>query len=415
MLLEFSCSNHKSIRDEVFFSALAGKEDAHGDWMAEIAGSRVLKSAVIYGANGTGKSNFIDAVAFVKDLVMYSVRHQPGQGIRQTPYKPEGFERESTYKMQFVTNGIRYAYSFSLRNMMVEEEYLYYFPNNRQVRIFERSRGDFNPGRKFRGKFSACKDVLKPNRLMLSCAANFSSVQEVTDAYNFFANELVIYRPGMQDNWMNYSLYQMNENPGMKAAVLTFLRDLGTGIKDIRVSIDKRRLESAELPPFFSDEFKAFLLQNSFDAITATVDYGEYETDLMKEESTGVKKLFGLLCPLIDIMLNGKVLLCDELESGLHESLVHGLVRLFITTRTDNFAQLFFTTHETGFLDMDIFRRDQIWFTEMRRDGRSTDLYSLAEIKNVRKDESFGRGYIAGKYGAIPMLNLNFADIVSQM
>ena len=415
MLLEFACSNHKSIRGEVLFSTLAGKDNTFEDRTYEAAGVRVLKAAVIYGANGSGKSNFIAAILFVKNLVMNSINHQPGQGIRQLPHKLDGFEKESTYKIQFVTKGIRYVFGFSLKNMLVSEEYLYYFPNNRQTKIFERSGDAFSAGSKFRGKFSSCKDVLKPNRLLLSCAANFSSVQEVADAFTFFSNELVVYGPGNQDDWMNYSLYQMNKNPKMKAAVIAFLAELGTGIKDIQVSIDQKKLESAELPPFLSDEFKAILLQNNVDAITAKVKYERFETDLIQEESTGIKKLFAMLCPLIDIIVNGKVLICDELESSLHESLVYGLVKLFINTDAEKFAQLVFTTHETGLLNLDLFRRDQIWFTELKKNERSTELYSLAEIKNVRKEENFGKGYIAGKYGAIPMLNLDFANIVSQM
>lgn len=415
MLLEFACSNHKSIRGEVLFSMLAGNDTTYEEKTYDIFGIKVLKSAVIYGANGSGKSNLIDALTFVRNLVINSINHQPGQGIRQLPHKLEGFDKVSTYKIQFVTKGVRYVYGFSLKNMLVSDEYLYYFPNSRQTRIFERSGDSFSPGSKFRGKFTACRDVLKQNRLLLSCAANFSSVQEVADVFTFFNNDMVIYGPGNQDNWMNYSLYQIHNNPKMKAAVIAFLTELGTGIEDIQVSIDQKKLESSELPPFLSDEFKAILLQNKVDAITAKVIYKSFETDLMQEESTGIKKLFALLCPLIDIIVNGKVLICDELESSLHESLVFGLVKLFINTDAKKYAQLIFTTHETGLLNLDLFRRDQIWFTELRQDERSTDLYSLAEIKNVRKEENFGKGYIAGKYGAIPMLNLDFANIVSRM
>lgn len=415
MLLEFSCSNHKSIREEILFSTLAGKDNTNEDKVYEVDGIRALKTAVIYGANGSGKSNFIDAISFVKNLVMNSINHQPGQGIRQIPHKLDGYDRPSTYKIQFITRGIRYVFGFTLKNMLVSDEYLYYFPNNRQTKIFERSGEQFSAGSKFRGRFTACKDVLKPNRLLLSCAANFSSVQEAEDAYNFFNNELVIHGPSNQDNWMNYSLYQMSNNSKMKAAVIAFLAELGTDIQDIQVSIDHKKLESSELPPFLSDEFKTMLLQKDVDAITAKVKYENFETDLMQDESTGIKKLFAILCPLIDIIVNGKVLICDELESSLHESLVYGLVKLFICTHMDKYAQMIFTTHETGLLSLDLFRRDQIWFTELRKDERSTDLYSLAEIKNVRKEENFGKGYIAGKYGAIPMLNLDFANIVSKM
>ena len=413
MLLEFSCSNHRSIRDEILFSAIAGSDKTHAENIEKAADVEVLKSSVIYGANGSGKSNFIDAIAFVKNLVSNSINHQPGQGILQVPHKLEGYERKSNYKIQFVVDGIRYAFGFSLRNMLVVEEYLYYFPNGRQTKVFERDGEEYSAGRNFRNRFNSCKDVLKPNRLMLSCAANFSSVDEVTAAYRFFNDELVIYNSGNQENWMNYSLHQINTNEKVKATVLKFLDALGTGIKDIYVDIKKEDLDVSHLPPFLSDEFKKILLQEKIDAISAKVLYEGFETDLISEESTGIKKLFGILCPFIDIIANGKVLVCDELESNLHESLLFGLVKQFVNTRGSKPAQLIFTTHETGLLNLDWFRRDQIWFTENKSADRSTDLFSLTEIRNVRKDENFGKGYIAGKYGAIPMLNLNFANVIS--
>lgn len=413
MLLEFRCSNHRSIRDEVLFSAIAGSDKTHAENIEKVADVEVLKSAVIYGANGSGKSNFIDAIAFVKNLVSTSINYQPGQGILQVPHKLDGYERKSNYNIQFIVDGIRYAFGFSLQNMLVVEEYLYYFPNGRQTKIFERMGEDYSAGRSFRNRFNSCKDVLKPNRLMLSCAANFSSVDEVTAAYRFFNDELVIYSSVNQDNWMNYSLHQINVNEQIKAIVLKLLDALGTGIKDIHVDIKKEDLDVANLPPFLSDEFKKNLLQEKIDAISAKVLYEGFETDLISEESTGIKKLFGILCPFIDIMVNGKVLVCDELESNLHESLLFGLVKQFVNTRGNKPAQLIFTTHETGLLNLDLFRRDQIWFTEIKTKDRSTDLFSLTEIKNVRRDENFGKGYIAGKYGAIPMLNLNFASIIS--
>lgn len=413
MLLEFRCSNHRSIRDEVLFSTIAGTDKTHLENIEKVAEVEVLKSSVIYGANGSGKSNFIDAISFVKNLVSNSINHQPGQGILQMPHKLDGYERKSDYKIQFIVDGIRYAFGFSLKNMLVVEEYLYYFPHGRQTKIFERTSKDYSAGRNFRNRFNSCKDVLKPNRLMLSCAANFSSVDEVTAAYRFFNDELVIYSSVNQDNWMNYSLHQINANKQTKAIVLKFLDALGTGIKDIHVDIKKEDLDVSHLPPFLSDEFKRILLQEKIDAISAKVLYEGFETDLISEESTGIKKLFGLLCPFIDIMVNGKVLVCDELESNLHESLLFGLVKQFVNTRGNKPAQLIFTTHETGLLNLDLFRRDQIWFTEIKSADRSTDLFSLTEIKNVRKDENFGKGYIAGKYGAIPMLNLDFANIIS--
>ncbi len=413
MLLEFSCSNHKSIRDKILFSALAGTDDTHKEKLINFSKYRVLRSALIYGANGSGKSNFIDAVSFVKNLVINSINHQIGQGIRQNPHKLCPGGSESTYSIQFVTKGIRYMYGFTLKNLLVVDEYLYYVPKGRQTKIFERSDKGFTTGSKFSGKLAACKDVLKPNRLLLSCAANFSTVSEIIDAYRFFNDELVVYNPLYQNNWMNYSLYQMNSNPQIKKSVITLMQDLGMGIKDIDVTIDTKKIESYQLPDFLKEEFKNFLLQQNIDAITAKVRYENFSTDLMQEESVGIRKLFALLCPLIDIMTNNKILICDELETSLHEAVLYGLMKVFMDLPSNNNSQLFFTTHETGLLDLDIFRRDQIWFTELTKE-RTTDLYSLAELKNVRKDEKYSKGYISGRYGAIPMLNVDFAKILAK-
>ena len=415
MLLEFSCSNHRSIRDAILFSAMAGTDKTHSENVQNIADIEVLRASVIYGANGSGKSNFIDAIAFVKNLVLNSINHQPGQGILQVPHKLEGYNQKSNYTMQFIVDGVRYVFSFSIKNMLVEEEYLYYFPNGRQTKIYERLGETYSAGRNFRYRFNNCKDVLKPNRLMLSCAANFSSVDEVASVYRFFDDELVIYNSENQDNWMNYSLHQINTNEQIKATVLKLLDALGTGIKDIHVAIKQEDLDDLHLSPFLSDDFKKILLLKKVDAISAKVLYERFETDLISEESTGIQKLFGLLCPLVCIMVNGKVLVCDELESNLHEALLFKLVEQFVSTRGNKPAQMIFTTHETGLLNLDLFRRDQIWFTELKAADRSTDLFSLTEIRNVRKDENFGKGYISGKYGAIPMLNLDFAKLLAKM
>lgn len=413
MLLEFSCTNHKSIKDKILFSTIASKDNTDESSLYLYNGTRVLKSAVIYGANGSGKSNFISAIQFVGSLVVNSITYQPGQGIAQKPHKLSGPDAESSYAMQFVTKGIRYAFGFTLKQLLVVDEYLYYFPKGRQVKIFERNEENFIAGDKFKNRFEACREVLKPNRLFLSCAANFSNVEEVANAYAFFRDELVIYRGLGTDNWMEYSLRQINENASMKNVVLSFLQNLGTGIKDIRVKIDEMNMQPKDLPPFLSDEFKALLTSKPIPQVGAKIVYDSFETDLMEEESVGIRKLLEMLCPFIDIIIKGKVLVCDELEASLHESILHGLVHLFRQLKSEQFAQLIFTTHDTSILDLDLFRRDQIWFTELTRDSRSTSLYSLAEIRNVRKDENVGKGYISGKYGAIPMLNANLARIIS--
>lgn len=415
MLLEFRCKNHKSIKDEVLFSLLASKDTFNSEYLYGYKDLKILKSSVVYGANGSGKSNFIDAIFFMKSLVTNSINLQPGMGIPYTPHKLNGVGSESFYSVQFIKNGVRFTYGFSIEQMLVKEEYLYYFPNGRQAKIFDRTGMTYEEGSKFKGRFNSCKDVLKPNRLMISCAANFTNITEIEDAFRFFSEDLVIYTNANQENWMQYSLYQFNSNPEIKNLALSFMRDIGVDIQDIKINIEESAFPQSELPEFLSDEYKNKLRMTPLQKITASVVYPGFETDLFTEESTGIQKLFAFLCPFLDIISKGKILICDELETSLHESLLYTLLKTFLSLNGKEQSQIIFTTHDTSLLSLDLFRRDQIWFTELNSLNRSTELYSLAEIKSVRKDENYGKGYISGRYGAIPMLNENLAELLKNI
>lgn len=410
MLLEFSCSNHRSIRDMVCLSMLGGADDRFLEQTREFGGDRVLKSAVIYGANGSGKSNFLQAISFVRTLVVHSAGFQPGQVIPQSPFRSEEPDQESVYRIQFVVEEIRYFYRFSLRDGAVGEEYLYYFPNGKQTKIFERQGEVFTAGRSFRGKFETCREVLRSNRLMLSCAANFSTVMETEAAFRFFRDELVIC-PSSSWEWLQRSLQRMAGEEGLRSAMIALLQQLGTGIRDISISARETHPWQKDIPAVFRS---AGAGQGMVEEMRAAVVYEHFRVDLMTEESTGIRRILALLCPLLEVMAQGKVLICDGLESGLHESVTENLVRLFSETESEQFSQLIFTTQDTNLLSPELFRRDQIWFTELKQD-RSTDLYSLSEVRNVRKEENFEKAYLRGKYGATPKISPEFSQIVPEM
>ena len=406
MLLEFKCSNHRSIKEEVSFSMIAGSDNTSEELLKEYGNFRVLRSAVIYGANGSGKSNFISALLFMCDLVSNSINYQPGQGVFQARHKLSAEDSSSRYSIQFVRNDIRYAYGFSVKQNLIQDEYLYYFPKGRQVKIFERDRSGIRPGGRYKGMFDVSVSILKDNRLFLSCAANYSNVKEIEEAFMFFKTDIVVYNPEI-NNWTEYSIKLMQDNDMMKKIFLNILRALGTGAKDVKVKLEKIKL--ADLPQELQlpDALKSLLGTKEGNRIEAKVIYDQFEVDLMTEESTGVKRLFQMICPIIDILNKGKILICDELETSLHESVIFQIVQLFQNYQKDKFAQLIFSTHDTSLLDSDLFRRDQVWFTQLNKE-RATDLYSLVEIKNVRKSENLEKGYVSGKYGAIPMLNKKF-------
>lgn len=406
MLLEFKCSNHRSIKEKVKFSMIAGSDNTSEELLREFGNTRVLRSAIIYGANGSGKSNFINALSFMCKLVSNSINHQPGQGVFQAPHKLSAQKTPSEYSIQFVRNDIRYAYGFSVKENLIQDEYLYYFPNGRQVKIFERDGMVIKPGDRYKGVFDVSIGIVKENRLFLSCAANYSNVKEVEEAFLFFNTDIVVYNPEI-NNWTEYSIELMQNNKAIKQIFVDILKALGTGIKDVKVKLEKIKMGDLTQELQIPDVLKGLLGAQEGNRIEAKVIYDQFEVDLMAEESAGVRRLFQMVCPILDILKEGKILICDELETSLHESVISQIVKLFQHSEKEKFAQLIFSTHDTSLLDTDLFRRDQVWFTQLNME-RATDLYSLVEIKNVRKSENLEKGYVSGKYGAIPMLNKAF-------
>lgn len=422
MLLQFSCSNHRSIKDSITFSMIATNDTTASNRLKAFGGHEVVRTVAIYGPNGSGKSNFINAIDFAKSVVMNSLSHQPGMKIIQRPHKLLNANIPSSYDFQFVVDEIRYAYGFSIVSGIIDEEYLYYFPKVRKVKVFERKGLKITPGNKYKGSFELSKEVLKDNRLFLSCAANFSKVEAIEKAFLFFSQDIVVYKTYVDEprtnNWYEYSVQLMEKNPLVKKAFVDFLKALGTGIVDVKTkteNVDTEKITEG-MPEALRTLFKTSeLLPSEMKNLQATIVYENFETDLMTEESTGIQKLFQIVCPILDIVVNGKVLIFDEIETGLHESVVHKLIEFFYAMLPEKFAQLIFTTHDTSLLDSELFRRDQIWFTQLKPETRSTDLYSLVEIRNVRKNENLAKGYVEGKYGAIPVLNESFRTFIENI
>ena len=407
MLLQFSCSNFRSIKDTITFSMRSLNDSSPLKRVVLFEGINFERISVIYGANGSGKSNFISAVDFARFIVTHCLSFQPGQLINACPHKLLGPTSPSVFSFHFEIHNVRYVYSFSVKNSIIDEEYLYFFPNGRKTKIFSRKGLHITPGSKYKHSFALSLNVLQDNRLFLSCAANYSRAEEIKNAFIFFSDNLVIYKVHIDsprtNNWYEYSVQTMQNNPAIKSMFLKFLHLLDTGIRD--VSTEMKKFSVKDFDENMPESVKDFL-KNSV-TLQASIIYEHFETDLMTEESTGIQKLFQMICPILDILMKGKVLFCDEIETGLHEAVVHKIIELFYELYPDKKAQMIFTTHDTSLLDAKLFLRGQIWFTQLTKE-RATDLYSLAEIRHVRKDENLARGYISGKYGAIPILNQNF-------
>ncbi len=411
MLLEYSCENFRSIKDRITFSFLASSDDTYENQLRKFDDDRirVLRLISLYGANGSGKTSLVQSITFLKLLVSNSINYQPGDKINRIPHKLSQKDAPTVFSCQFIKNDVRYAYGVSYVDEKITEEYLYHFRNGRQSKIFERGvyLSSLTFGDKYKKDSENAIGVLKDNRLFLSCAANFSSNQDYEAVFLFFKDDIVVY-PSIPNQWLNYSIEALSSNAALKQEFTNIMKHIGTGIQDVTTKFERKRMEVNELPADMPDQLKTFIASQDASQIEAMLNYGKFSIDLI-DDSSGIIKLFEVLCPLIDIIMRDKVLIWDELESSLHPCIVEDILDLFLKGKSDSNSQLLFTTHDINLLDLKRFRRDQIWFTELNPTDRSTDLFSLSELKNVRKDENIRKGYISGKYGAIPCLN---GDIV---
>lgn len=405
MILEYTCENFRSIKEKVIFSMLASKDNSFEKLLVDYKGTLINKTAAIYGANGSGKTSFLDSLNFLKLLVCNSNNHQPGDKIRQASHKLAKQNTPTTYAIQFVKEDIRYAYGLSYTSEQIISEYLYYFPNGKQAKIFDRNLSEISFGEKFKKDFEAILNFMKPNKLFLSVSANYSAVKEAELVFLFFKEDLIFYPLPLEiSNWLEYSIERFTHEPELKNIFIDFMKSVGTPIQSIDTKFEKKMMSPEFIPDNIPDEIKPFFAQaKEITSTEANIDYGLFSVNL-NEESKGIQKLFEVFGPIIDIILKDKILIWDEMETSLHPSIVKEILRLIMHGKRDSKAQLIFSTHDTNLLDLNTFRRDQIWFTELNSD-RATDIYSLAELKNVRKDENISKGYMNGKYGAIPFIH----------
>lgn len=409
MLIEFNIENFRSIKEQVTFSMVATKDKKlDGNLVKNALNSdSLLKTAVIYGANASGKTNVLLALNFIKALVMNSHNHQKGQGIKFTPFKLDKKYLSKPTKMSivFVKDKVKYNYNISFNNEKVLEESLFHYPNNKKALIFQRSNTTeykFTTNEKEQKLIS---ERTLPNTLYLSKATQ-ENFQKTAQAFDWFKDNLQVItatdHPGLADFTVNL----LKQNDESKKYILKALLEADVGIDDIStISKKVSTKELKNIPPelakiIFGDkqEVDAYQIQTLHKGVVF---------DFQDEESEGTRRIFSLIGPWIDSLRKGRTLIVDELDTKLHHLLNLFLIGLFHDpTQNKKNAQLVFTTHNTNLLDQDIFRRDQIWFTEKNAETGSSDLYSLTEY-SPRNDKDIEKGYLAGKYGALPFIKEN--------
>lgn len=432
MLIQFSVKNYRSIKDEAELQLItdAGKELLGSNTFAPNSKGannfRLMKSAVMYGANAAGKSNIINALSKMQWLVQFSaVKLQAGAPLDIEPFKfaEDSISQPTEFNVDFVTDGIRYQYGFSARNERVLEEWLFAYPNGRAqtwfMREYDAETDDYNWTKDtyLTGSKATWKDATRDNALFLSTAIQLNSKQ-LAPVYQWFSKILrIIGTDGLSYHQTAQQILTVEKS---RDDVLAFLKSGDLGIDDIRVRENRRshNLLNRSLPDTDSAwerigreigerALKSGLIPDRY----LTVETGHRLEDGslhyldLKDESDGTQRMFAFAAPLVEGLQDGAVIFIDELNNSLHPTMVKFLVSLFNSAEENpNNAQLIFTTHETSILSQDVFRRDQIWFCEKNK-AQSTSLYSLSDFKVRKGADNIERNYLSGKYGALPFID----------
>ena len=420
MLVVFRLQNFRSYAAEKRLSMVAGTgtELLSNAMRAEgLASHTLLRSAAIYGANASGKSNLIQAFNFSKNFVLRSPEtRREGAEIPVLPFLLDLklAKTPSEFEITFLLDGVRHQYGFIVSPERVSEEWLTVYPKGKAQEWFRRvvdssghSEWSFSRTH-MRGDKIQLAERTRENALFLSVAAQWNHPQ-IKTIYAWFRNQIRVLP--RQINAMGYTRKQLLKDDQFCDWTAGILRAADIGISGLSAKEREIRKEDLRFPSDMSADLGDYLTQEFLEDLKVEVhtkhrvpgSETEIEWDL-EYESDGTQRMLELLGPIRDVLRRGAVLIMDELDTSLHAFITRSLVRLFNNPETNpNGAQLVFTTHDTSLLDLTIFRRDQIWFTEKDQSG-ATDLYSLQDY-SPRKGEAIQKGYLLGRYGAIPFID----------
>lgn len=413
MLVEFRVQNFRSLRNEQILSFVAAKDKSLADTNTIASGINavplLLRSSVVYGANASGKSNLIKALQYMRGVVVASANKPPGQEYNIQPFRldSESGNLPTTFETTFTINGVRYQYGFEMTSQRITKEFLLVYKSFKPQKWFERTfdskagRDNYTFSSSLTGQKSVWEKATRPNALFLSMAAQLNS-ESLRPVFDWFTSKLIIFNEITPLN-QGISVDMLRQHEG-NLAICNFLQAADISITDIEVVTRKVNSPSFHVD-LLTGESKVSREKHEVNELKFVHKTNNDKAVFgLRDESLGTQRLLFLTGPILNILQNGLMLIVDELDSSLHPSLVRRLVNLFHSAETNpKGAQLLFSTHDTSLLDTELFRRDQIWFTEKTQDN-ATSLYPLIEF-SPRKHENLERGYLTGRYGALPFFH----------
>ena len=397
MLCQFTVKNFKSIRDEVTFDMQAATISEHEDRIIRYTDDELyLPVSAVYGPNGGGKSNVLEALHSLVTKVLrplYATSNNEDVAIKMKKLVIEPFafdaktiNEPTEFELFFRTAQAEYRYELTVKKEVIEYERLdrIKLETGRKSALFERDENEIN----LKGAFARLKtsDELSDTLPLLSyLGITYSKNEVVQDVLDWFDEEIDFLNYG---NPVQELRMAVSKSEDVKRLMLQMIQEMDLDIIDFRV-------EEKE-----NDRIEVYTKH--------VVDECEAELNLF-DESSGTKKLFGLLPFIAKSLLKGTTLVIDELDAKIHPVLLKYLIMTFSNMeKNKKGAQLIFTSHDLSTMNSEVFRRDEIWFVA-KGNRQNSKLYSLVEFKNkkgesVRKDAKFDKQYLEGKYGADPYL-----------
>ena len=415
MLISFRFANFRSFKDETIFTMETDKiRDLKDLDTFERCNAELLKCAIIYGRNASGKSNLFMAFSKMREIVLRSTEEEPKYRLEVDHFllNEKNHETPVLFELEFIIDDTTYKYGFEILNEEVHSEWLYR-KEQRYVNVFTRTSPDkesINISKKYEDGWKKYADMTRRNTLFISRMANLACDFAIK-LRNYFFDFYIVTSDNLNDSDASTYVTQRKEN---KESVVSFLRKAHVDIEDI-----KANPVSLRMPEILKKEIFSMISKdhsetdtNKFDTIVHEIKtiHGVYnennertasvEFDLSKE-SKGTQKLFAFAKPIIETLRKGGILLIDEFDTKLHPELTEYIVSLFnsINNNSKN-AQLIAITHNPLLMDSKYIRRDQIWITDKDKCGAS-DLYRLTDF-NIRKDKKLMKSYLLGQFGSVP-------------
>jgi len=404
MLLEFTVGNYLSFKDKKTLSLEAAPITEFPDNVIDAGNFKLLRSAVIYGANSSGKSNFLSALTKMQNIVTSSAKQTSTDRIEVFPYLLNTITENapSFFEILFLIENVRFRYGFEVDKDKIHSEWLFVLTVDRkkEKELFIRNEDDFDISKDF-SEGKGIEQKTRSNGLFLSAVDQFNGT--IANAIMRWFDKFTILSGLNHEKDRSLSVLLMKDS-GFKDRFKKFICDFNLGFNEIRID------ESGE------ESNLIFTRHNKYNEDNKLVD--DISFTLTSHESSGTNKLFDMAGYIWGGLFLGKVVVIDELDAKLHPLITQAIVKLFNSKESNpQNAQLIFATHDTNLLNHGHLRRDQIYFTE-KDHYEASDLYSLVEYKDIddmkiRKDSSFEKDYIKGRYGAIPFVG-DFSFILNK-